>query len=230
MSTLRYVGRSFEDDHVLDRNTMVDEMDIPITKDGLETIVRAGVQSEFLGREDFEAKKVSVVSNATLSAERSKFIATSERGVPNGYAPLDGNGRVRATDTYLEDLGRPWVKLRDFTINSYPLGNHNGVRLSGFILPSPGFPFIPVCFGAFEMFGSGEIYVLDLNMGETIARAWHSDWSGRSGVMMVPAMPQRVSGQMRLDVRIRKIQGESGDYDKPVGTGGGRISIFAIPA
>ena len=230
MSTLRYVGRSFQDDHVLDRDTMVDEMAIPITKDGLETIVRAGVQSEFLGREDFEAKKVSVVSNAMLSAERSKRINTSERDVPNGYAPLDETGKVRATSTYLEDLGRPWVKLYDVTIDSYPQGNHNGIRLSGFVLPSPGFRFIPVCFGALEMVGSGEIYVLDLDTNRTIARAWHSDYSGPSGEMMVPAMPQKVSGQMRLEVRIRKIQGESGDYDRPVGTGGGRISIFAIPA
>ena len=204
-------------------------MVIPITKDGLETIVRTGVQSQFLGREDFEAKKVSVVSNAMLSAERSKFITTGERGVPNGYAPLDETGKIRATDTYLEDLGRPWIKLHDVTVLGTFVSNWNGARLASFTTASPGFTFIPVCFGAFEMEGSGELYVTDANTGPIIARAWHSNPSGRSGVMMGPARPQKVSGQMQLEVRLRKIQGESGNYNKNVGFGPGKISIFAIP-
>lgn len=209
---------------------MVDEMVIPITKDGLGTIVRAGVQSEFLGREDFEAKKVSVVSNAQLSAERSKFITTSEMGVPNGYAPLDETGRVRATDTYLEDLGRPWVKLGDIEFSGIGVGSHNGLRLKGASLGSPGFPFIPLCFGAFEMEGSGEVYVVQTGSVTQIARAWHSQPSGRSGVLMVPAQPYRMAGNLTVDVRIRKVLGESGGYDRNVGAGDGRISVFAIPA
>jgi hypothetical protein len=231
MSSLRHVGRADEPDHLLDRVAFSENLNIPLTKDGIESAVRATVQSNFLVREDFEAKKLPVVSESFLISERAKYIPKTERGIPNGYATLDGAGKILPGDTYLTDTSRPWVKIGSYTSQAGVSGVSTDTPIAPAYFISPGFSYIPVIFGLFVVDGFGAIEVRHSSTNRVLARGVRARLpSGAHAVQLVPTDPFPMTGALSVQIWAIPTTGETSSFQGPMTvTAGGQVFVFGIP-